>query len=92
MAEQKKIIMMLVLIIIITVIDLVCISGTIMSTLYALIVSRMFDTIFWVVYYYVLHLHSGHRIWEICSRSQNMRLSGRAEIWTHATIKNIIYR
>lgn len=46
MAEQKKIIMMLVLIIIITVIDLVCISGTIMSTLYALIVSRMFDTIF----------------------------------------------
>lgn len=45
MAEQKKI-MMLVLVIIMTVIDLVCIAGTIMSTLHALIVSRMFDTIF----------------------------------------------
>lgn len=77
---------------IMTVIDPVCISGIIISTLHALIVSQMFDTIFWVVYYYVFHLHSGHRIWEICSRSQNMRLSGRAEIWTHATSNNIIYR
>lgn len=65
---------MLVFIIMMTFIDLLCVSGTIISTLHTLSVLWMLSTTLRIRYFFVFHFtQEAQRVWVICSRLQNIR-------------------